>query len=248
MPEYSPSQRIIDQSLEELKHIMQWVRSRGETDEKPVTVLIGGWAVDAYNPWYGSIDIDLVTNHTTKSSLMWHLRNERGYEHYRSPGLHSVAKNTSDGQIIIDFISKETRDPFEGRPEKLDFNILDGNTEIRNIRDVVPAAVPTRSMLLLSKLKASWDRAYRLKHGTSEDAEWDRGKLIKDYADILALLDPKFGGEYLDMAFLGEQFSRFDFLKGCLKRIPDNYDALTKYEKMDRETARQTCKKLLLLL
>ncbi|MEA2076000.1 MAG: hypothetical protein U9O85_09800 [Euryarchaeota archaeon] len=69
MPEYSPSQRIIDQSLEELKHIMQWVRLRGETDEKPVTVLIGGWAVDAYNPWYGSIDIDLVTNHTTKSIL-----------------------------------------------------------------------------------------------------------------------------------------------------------------------------------
>ena len=42
MPEYSPSQRIIDQSLEELKYILQWVRARGETDEKPVTVLIGG--------------------------------------------------------------------------------------------------------------------------------------------------------------------------------------------------------------
>ncbi len=103
--------------------------------------------MDVYNPWYGSVDIDLVTNHTTKSSLMWHLLNNRGYEHYRAHGSRSVAKNTSDGPIIIDFLSKD-----------------------------------------------------------------------------------------------------FDFLKECLKRIPDNYDALAKYEKMDRETARETCEKLLLLL
>lgn len=224
------------------------MRAREGNDENIVTVLIGGWAVDVYNPWYGSVDIDLVTNHTTKSSLMWHLLNNRGYEHYRAHGSHSVAKNTSDGPIIIDFLSKETEDPFEGRPEKLDFHILDGNTEIRNIRGVVPAAVPTRSLLLLSKLKAAWDRAYRLRHGTSGDTEWDRGKRIKDYADILALLDPKFGGEDLDIAFIGEQLSHFDFLKECLERIPDNYDALAKYEKMDRETAQQTCEKLLLLL
>jgi len=106
--------------------------------------------VDAYNHWYGSIDIDLVTNHTTKSSLMWHLLNNRGYEHYRAHGSHSVAKNTSDGPIIIDFVSRETEDPFEGRNEALNFHILDGNTEIRNIRGVVPVAVPTRSLLLLS--------------------------------------------------------------------------------------------------
>ena len=224
------------------------MRAREGNDENIVTVLIGGWAVDAYNHWYGSIDIDLVTNHTTKSSLMWHLLNNRGYEHYRAHGSHSVAKNTSDGPIIIDFVSRETEDPFEGRNEALNFHILDGNTGIRNIRGVVPAAVPTRSLLLLSKLKASWDRAYRLRHGTSEDTEWDRGKLIKDYADILALLDPNYGGEDIDIMFLGEQFARFDFLKECLKRIPDNLDALGKYRKMDQETARETCEKLLLLL
>ena len=248
MPEYSPSQRIIDQSLEELKYILQWVRAREGNDENIVTVLIGGWAVDAYNHWYGSIDIDLVTNHTTKSSLMWHLLNNHGYEHYRAHGSHSVAKNTSDGPIIIDFVSRETENPFEGRSETLNSHILDCHTELRNIGGGVPAAVPTRDLLLLFKLNAAWDRAYRLRHGTSEDSTWERGKLIKDCADILALLDPKFGGEDLEIAFLGEQFARFDFLKECLERIPDNYDALAKYEKMDRKTAQQTCEKLLLLL
>jgi hypothetical protein len=129
MPEYSPNQRIIDQSFEELKHIMQWVGSREENDEKTVTVLIGGWAVDAYNPWYGSIDIDLVTDHKTKSSLKWYLLNNRGYEHYRAHDSHSLAKNTSDGPIIIDFISGETEDPFEGKSETLNLHILDGNME-----------------------------------------------------------------------------------------------------------------------
>lgn len=31
---------------------------------------------------------------------------------------------------------------------------------------------------------------------------------IKDYADILALLDYEYGGTNIDIAFLGEQFSQ----------------------------------------
>ena len=248
MPEYSPSQKIIDQSLEELKHIMQWVRQREENKDNPVTVLIGGWAVYAYNPWYGSLDIDLVTNNSTKESLKYYLLHSRGYEYYRLFRPHSVAKFTHDGPIIIDFGSKEAEDPFEGRHEKLDLNILDGNTEIRKIRGEVPAAVPTRSLLLLFKLKAAWDRAYRIENEKSDDLEWENGKLIKDYADILALLDYEYGGTDIDIAFLGEQFSHFEFLKECLKIIPDNLDVLTKYGRMDQKTARETCEKLLLLL
>ena len=248
MPEYSPTQQIIELSLEELKYILQWVNQREENKEKTVTILIGGWAVDSYNPWYGSIDIDLVTNHRNREGLKWYLQNQRGFEHLREPGLHSVAKNTPAGKIIIDFLSRETADSFEGRSETLDFHILDGNTGIKTVRDVVPAAVPTRSLLLLFKLKAAWDRRYRIQHNTSEDALWDQGKCVKDCADILALLDPNYGGTDLDIAFLGKQLARFEFLKRCLERIPDNLDALTKYEKMDQETARETCDKLLLLL
>jgi len=124
MPEYSPSQKIIDQSLEELKYVMQWVRQREENKENPVTIIKGN----------------------------------------------------------------------------------------------VSAAVPTRSLLLLFKLKASWDRAYRIEKEQSDDPEWERGKRIKDYADILALLDPAYGGTDIDIAFLGEQFVHFEFLKACLAK------------------------------
>jgi len=250
MPEYSPEElEIVEQSLEELKHILQWVRPREENKKNPVTVLIGGWAVYSYNNYGGSLDIDLVTNNKTKRDLKWYLLNERGYEHYRKHGSHSVAKLIPNNkEIIIDFISRETRDPFEGRTEILNFHILEGHTEIKEIKGKVPAAVPTRSLLLLFKLKAAWDRAYRLKHKTSGDTSWESGKLIKDYADILALLDPAYGGTDIDIAFLGEQLTHFEFLKACLERIPDETDALKKYREIDRETARDTCNKLLLLL
>jgi len=248
MLEYSPTQQIIQLSFEELKYVMQWVRERERSAPYPVTILIGGWAVDAYNRWYGSIDIDLVTNHKTREYLKQYLINHRGFEHHRELGLHTVAKNAAAGKIIIDFLSRDIADPFEGRSETLDFNILKGNTVIKKIRDQVIADIPTRSLLLIFKLKAVWDRTYRIQRKTSNDTVWDQAKRIKDCGDVLALIDPNFGGEDLDLRFLGEQFSAFGFLIDCLKNIPENKAALSKYMKMDYETAHRTCNNLLLLV
>lgn len=80
---------------------MNWVRQRGETVDDPVTVLVGGWAVDAYNPWYGSIDIDLVTNNRTKHSLMRILVNEREFEHSRIGLTQSTNQQTTDQLSLI---------------------------------------------------------------------------------------------------------------------------------------------------
>ena len=142
MPPYDPDPQIIEKSLHELEFILNWVRQRGETEENPVTVLVGGWAVDAYNPWYGSIDIDLVTNNRTKHSLMRILVNEREYDHFRI-GTHTVYKQTEHGPIIIDFASREERYPFEGRDNELNFDILNGQTVLKVIRNRFPVAVPT---------------------------------------------------------------------------------------------------------
>jgi hypothetical protein len=249
MPAINSEQRIIELSRNELTYILQWANARGESSRSPVTVLIGGWAVDSYNGYYGSVDIDLVTNNATKSSLEWHLLNARGYEHYRAYGSHGVGKHTQYGWIIIDYISRETQDPFEGRPETLDFHMLDTHTELRRVRGVDSVAVPTRALLMLFKLKAAWDRAYRIEHGISGEAiTRERGKLIKDCADILALIDPNFGGTELDLEFLGGQFLRFGFLEDYLRTIPENNDALAKYGNMTQRTARETCDKLLSLI
>lgn len=181
MPRFDLDQRIIAESFEELRFILDWVRQRGETAENPVTVLVGGWAVYAYNPWIGSIDIDLVTNRATKDNLMRDLiASERGYDHYRIPGVHTVYKPTDYGQsIIIDFGNRDECYEFEGRDEELNFDSLNGQTTIKEIRGL-PIPVPARSLLLLFKLKASWNRAYRIEEETSDDMFREQGKLIKD--------------------------------------------------------------------
>jgi len=221
MPPYDPDPQIIQKSLEELEFILEWVRQRGETADNPVTVLVGGWAVDAYNPWYGSIDIDLVT--------------------------HTVYGPTEHGPITIDFAGREERYPFEGRDEELNFDILNGQTIMKIIRNRISIAIPTRSLLMLFKLKASWDRAYRIDSETADDPEWERGKLIKDYADVIALLDPMFGGTEIGPNFLGEKFSDFDFLRECLRKIPETHDAIVKYNRMDQRKVRETIERLLKL-
>jgi len=70
MANYSAQRTIINASLEELIEIFRWVHPREKKEKYPVTVLVGGWAVYSYNQWYGSVDIDLVTNNKTRQSLV----------------------------------------------------------------------------------------------------------------------------------------------------------------------------------
>lgn len=65
----------MEASLRELAYILEWLARAG----LPGTVLIGGWAVQAYNMWYGSIDIDLVMTARARERLKHHLARDRGY-------------------------------------------------------------------------------------------------------------------------------------------------------------------------
>ena len=79
MPDYELSQEIIELSGQELKKIGEWDELHNKSSSVPSLVLIGGWAVDAYNPYLGSVDIDLVTHSHTSHSLMHHLSRYEGY-------------------------------------------------------------------------------------------------------------------------------------------------------------------------
>ncbi len=68
MPVYDPNP-VIAASLEELRYISDLV-IRYEDRASPRTVLIGGWAVHSYNAWYGSIDIDLITDAEGKKRIV----------------------------------------------------------------------------------------------------------------------------------------------------------------------------------
>jgi hypothetical protein len=267
MGDYSAARTVIDASREELIAIFQWVHTKGEDPEKPVTVLIGGWAVHNYNPWYGSIDIDIITNKRTRQHLMKFLRDERGFILKRHPMIpNTVVKNTRAGEIRIDFGSREDICRFEGREENCPFSLLDGQTTTGTI--VVPTnglpfnrsgfnrggfgsfpiVVPARTLLLLFKLKAAWDRSHRLQNGTSSDPEWEQGKVRKDRADILSLLDPAAGGTDIDIQYLGLQIREYPFLIDVLEDIPLDSDAVGMYRRLSPMQVREVIDRLLSLV
>lgn len=98
MTGYEQMSDIIRYSLQELEVVSRYLHEKEDLDD-PTTVLIGGWAVDSYNPWYGSIDIDLITNASTRKSLMYHLRKQRGFTPYKLEGLPSSVKFPGEDQM-----------------------------------------------------------------------------------------------------------------------------------------------------
>jgi hypothetical protein len=107
--------------------------------------------------------------------------------------------------------------------------------------------VPERTLLMIFKLKASWDRSFRIQNGTSIDEEWERGKLCKDRADILALLDPAAGGTETDISYLGERLNEYSFLGEMLREILNDKDAINMYRRMNQTEAKELIERLLLL-
>jgi hypothetical protein len=244
---YNPQPAIIEASYGELQKIASWVHDRGEDPAMPKTVLIGGWAVDAYNPYLGSVDIDLVTNSATKQSLMYHLQTHEGYQYHKQfPFGKTVYRSIpAHGNVILDFETRESPYFFEGYP-KLPFklDILTGNTVLIPIRGRAAIAVPNRATLVFLKLKAAWDRGYRIDHAISFDEEWEIGKMVKDYADVLALIDPEAGGREIDLEVLGSQISQFPFIKGLILQIPEMDAVSQRYERMNMQTIRTVCSNL----
>ena len=61
---------IADESLKELQIIFRWVQGRGGELTDSRIVLVGGWAVFAYNQYWGSVDIDLITENFEKPLII----------------------------------------------------------------------------------------------------------------------------------------------------------------------------------
>lgn len=224
---------IARESLDELKAIFAWVRDRESSLENPVTVLVGGWAVYSYNNYWGSIDIDLITNNRKKKSLKKFLLDHRDY-HPDPETANSVFKDTIHGQVVID-IANRGEDRFEGHSNSLGLDVVDERAEIRDIEDQ-EVIVPSRTVMLMMKFKAAWDRDWRIRNDRSDDPDHDRFKLIKDHSDILALSDPLKGGDDIDIQLLGSYFSQYSFAGKVFDDIIGSNSASEKYG-IDHDTA-----------
>lgn len=222
---------IANESMKELKKLFSWFHAREAHLESPISILVGGWAVYSYNRYWGSVDIDIITNSKTKRSLKYFLISREGYETDPLTG-NSVIKRTPNGEVVIDIANREG-DRFEGSPKKFDLGIIDGNTETRTIEDQ-EVIVPSITILIMMKFKAAWDRRWRINNNKSQNPNHDRFKLIKDHSDIIALID---SGEEFDIRQLGRFFSKYPFVTRVFDDILSSDSASEKYgismEEMD---------------
>lgn len=244
MPAYDPNP-VISSSLEELKFISRLVAEH-EDHDRPRTVLIGGWAVHSYNAWYGSIDIDLITDSKGKKRIVDRLVGERGFVHRRGlDDTRSIIKEVSPGRtVILDLGRRDILDPFEGGVGGLKYELLDGRTVWREVAPEAMMPMPDRNLLLIFKMKASWDRRYRLAKGTSHDPEWERGKRVKDRGDLISLLDPAYGGRDVRLDVLADDLNRFPFLKVSLLQALEDPEAVQMYGKIERDGMRDLVSRL----
>ena len=145
---------------------------------------------------------------------------------------------------MIDFGRRDRPDPFEGMDSSLDYRFLDGNTLPWEMETGVIISVPFRTELLMMKMKAAWDREYRVMNNTSHDRDWELDKLKKDRGDILALIDPQYGGREVRLDRLGDYISRYPFLLSVIESIKNDRSAIERYGRMDYDIANRTLNEL----
>lgn len=207
-----PQLPLVKSSYEELLSFLRYYRHFG------TPTIIGGWAVYFYNPYYGSVDIDVVGPSLRGAFYETIERYERSHGYVITQndplGIEVMAskpiftkkskKKRKIGDMEIDACSYEQTgaSAFHEDPSKLlPYYLCDREPNRRLVslaRNCVCYA-PSRDLLVLYKVKARRDRTYDVRtRGATMDPsrlEWLRGKIVKDGSDIIALLDDPRGSE-----------------------------------------------------
>ena len=218
---------LVEGSYNELVSLLKWFSLFGS-----IPTIIGGWAVYFHNSYFGSIDIDIVgPSHQGRFiDIIERYERTHGYELVAKDRLGLevtsrkplIEKGKIMGYMEIDACTFEDPKPnsFHEDPDKqLPYSLTADKRYQREVKleDDAVCYAPSKPLLLLYKVKAARDRAYDLKtRGTIMEpvkAESLRGKLTKDRADILALLDPD-PNKYI----VKESFDR-DVFHNLIKRL-----------------------------
>ncbi len=117
---------IIRESLDEVASMFKWARERIGSGTGVSLILVGGWAVDACNSWYGSRDIDIMVNSKGGKKLSNYLNQERGFQKQRDKnGLTRLIKSVHGEEIIIDFVKKKQE--YRGTPDVVEYRFDDSD-------------------------------------------------------------------------------------------------------------------------
>lgn len=193
---------LVRRSYEELLNFLRYFRHFG------TPTVIGGWAVYFYNPYYGSVDIDVVGPSFKGSFYEVIERYERshrytiitndplGIEVVASKPIYKGRKKIGDMEIDASSYEQSSASSFhEDETKHLPYSLCgreDNRKEAVIAKDSI-CFVPTRGLLTLYKVKARRDRTFDIKtKGPTMNPsrfEWLRAKVVKDGSDIIALLD-----------------------------------------------------------
>ena len=219
-------------------------------------VILGGWAVYFYNPYYGSVDIDVVgpSLRGTFDQIIEGYERSHGYEILQQDplGTEITAKKPiyskrgkKIGDMEIDACTYERTSASEFHEDvskSLPYSLCDRDgcrREARIARDAV-CYVPSKALLALFKVKARRDRSYdiRTKGATMNPSKlaWLRGKVAKDGSDIIALLDPRDRSallkdviDYAQIHALAVEFGLMDLVTDTLQEVLADRSSLTLY-------------------
>ena len=180
---------ITDLSLVELKKFLAWCKSR---IRKTVPV-IGGWAVYAYAPKTGSIDIDIVIDKRDEPPIKGFFK-ENGFKRKEDePNVYFKEITTAAGRTeTIHYDVFYSDHVFKIREASISFNLLDRYSQEISL-EAQPMRVPTKELLLILKVAAYRDREdnARMGHFRRPPGERERleSKIEKDKADIRNLFE-----------------------------------------------------------
>ncbi len=219
-------------------------------------VIVGGWAVYFYNPYYGSVDIDVVGPSLGGAfeGIIEGYERSHGYEILqqdplgteitaRKPIYSKRGKKIGDMEIDACTYERTSASEFhEDGSKSLPYSLCERDAcrrEARIASDTV-CYVPSKALLTLFKVKARRDRSYdiRTKGATMNPSRlaWLRGKAAKDGSDIIALLDPRDRGallkdamDYAQIHALAVEFGLMDLVTDTLQEALKDRGSLTLY-------------------
>jgi hypothetical protein len=200
--------------------------------------LIEGWAVDAYNSWFGSRDIVLMANAKVVSELKKYLYYERKYKKDKGvDGVMHYYKLVGNEHIEIDIVKNNQK--FQGIDDVMNINFSPENSVSLSMKNNATIIVPERSILLGMKIKAVWDRNCMLKVGKYYNRSYLLDKITKDYGYIIALLDDgQIRNHPLNLQYLHDKTFSKSYLKNLLK-------SLTLQDLQYRSLSSRDCKELI---
>lgn len=215
------SNDIIAQSRKEVAAIFQWYHRNFPNGANTELWLVGGWGVDAFNPWFGSRDIDILASSRVSKQIKNYLYMERGYTKYRNEvGLNRLCKQINSDVIELDFVPQAQR--FECYHDKIVYLRDTSSTEHIQTKEMGDLLVPNKAILLGMKIKAAWDRTCKLNQESSAKNEYLEEKIIKDFGDIIALLDINITKPYtMDLNYLSKNIFSLSYLRKFMENVTE---------------------------